>query len=159
MTQTDFEPNLSFVTLADDGYTLQLNGESNYSVRLPLDISRKKAAEKQNAIESTILNACNSFGVDYVSMDNIKRRAKEIVDLLDKRWAIVRGEKGSKKSRPKVTSPHIIGLEISESLRNKGFRLFRDDSYIFLRDRKGNHAHSYIYKGWEKTHKEVRRGS
>ena len=72
--------NLSFVTLADDGYTLQLNGESNYSVRLPMNISRIKASEKQKAIESTILNACNSFGVDYVSMDNVGQRAKRIVD-------------------------------------------------------------------------------
>jgi hypothetical protein len=85
MTQTDFEPNLSFVTLADDGYTLQLNGESNYSVRLPMHISRKKASEKRKAIESTILKACNSFGIDYVSMDNIRQRAKEIVDLLYER--------------------------------------------------------------------------
>jgi hypothetical protein len=82
MTQTDYEPNLNFVTLADDGYTLLLNDDQRYSVRLPLNISRKKAAEKQNAIEYTILNACNSYGVDYVSMDNIKRRAKEIVDVI-----------------------------------------------------------------------------
>jgi hypothetical protein len=67
MTQTDFEPNLSFVTLAGDGYTLQLNGDQRYSVRLPMNISRKKAADRLNAIESTIRNACNSFGLNTVS--------------------------------------------------------------------------------------------
>jgi hypothetical protein len=90
MTQTDFEPNLSFVTLADDGYTLLLNGESNYSVRLPMNISRIKAVDKQKAIESTILDACNSYGVDYISMDNIKQRAKEIVDLLYERARVTK---------------------------------------------------------------------
>ncbi len=156
MTQTDFfEPNLSFVTLADDDYTLLLNDDQRYSGRLPMDLSRKKAAEKQKAIESTILNACNSYGVDYGSMDNVRQRAKEIVDLLYERWAIVRREKGSKKSRSKMTSSHIIELEISESLQDKGFWLFCDDHYIFLEDREGNQASSYIHRKWEKTAKKL----
>ena len=54
-------------------------------MRLPLNISAIKVAEKQKAIETTILNACNSFGLDYVSMDNVRQRAKEIVDLLYER--------------------------------------------------------------------------
>jgi hypothetical protein len=90
MTQTDYEPDLGFVTLADDGYTLLLNDDQRYSLRLPMGLSRKKAAENQKIIESTILNACNSYGVDYVSMDNIRRRAKEIVDLLYERARVTK---------------------------------------------------------------------
>ena len=110
MTQTDFEPNLSFVTLADDGYTLLLNDDQRYSVRLPMNLSRLKAAEKQSAIESTILNACNSYGVDYVSMDNIKRRAKEIVDVI--------------YARARVTKNHVVQPShpiITEQYRNDYF--------------------------------------
>lgn len=103
MTQTNFEPNLSFVTLADDGYTLQLNGESNYSVRLPMDISRKKAADRLNAIETTILNACNSFGIDYISEDNVKRRAKEVVDLIYERARVSPKDYLTPPSNPVIT--------------------------------------------------------
>jgi hypothetical protein len=102
MTQTDFEPSLSFVTLSDDGNTLLLNGEEKYSVMLPKNMFRKKAADRQKAIETTILNGCNSFRVDYVSEDNVKRRAKEIVDLLYER-ARVNSSSASKKNRDSKT--------------------------------------------------------
>jgi hypothetical protein len=154
MTQTDFEPNLSCVTLSDDDYTLLLNGESNYSVRMPMDMLRKKAGDKQKAIESTILNACNSYGIDYLSKVNVSNLANKVVASLNERWAETRGENWGKKSRPKLTSSNITELEISESLQNKGIRLFRDDQYIVLEDREGNQARSYIYKKLDKTVKK-----
>lgn len=61
MTQTDYEPDLGFVTLADDGYTLLLNDDQRYSLRLPMGLSRKKAAEKQKIIESTMGSSFSDF--------------------------------------------------------------------------------------------------
>jgi hypothetical protein len=91
MTQTDFEPNLSFVTLADDGYMLQLNGESNYSVKLlPMDLSRKKAADKTKIIQESILSGCDEYKIDYVSEENINKCAKEMVDLLYERVRVTK---------------------------------------------------------------------
>ena len=60
MTQTDFESYLSFVSLADDGYAILLNGKKKYSARLPKGLSRKKAHEKQKIVVTTIFKACNS---------------------------------------------------------------------------------------------------
>lgn len=95
MTQTDYEPKLSFATLNDDGFTMLLNGDEKYSVRLPMNILRKKATDRQESIETEMLNGCNSLGLDYVSMDNIQRRAKEVVDLLYERTRV----NNSKKKR------------------------------------------------------------
>jgi hypothetical protein len=103
MTQPDYEPDLSFVTLADDGYTILLNDDRRYSLRLPMGLSRKKAPEKQEIIESTILNACNSYGVDYVDLDNVRRRAKEIVDLLYERARVRTREYSAPPSHPIIT--------------------------------------------------------
>ena len=111
MTQTDFNPDLSFVTLADDGYTLLLNGESNYSVRLPMDISRKKAADRLNAIEFTIRNVCNTFGLNTVNSENIKQRAEEALASLEQRWASARGaESITSKSKPNMEAVKIPPL-------------------------------------------------
>jgi hypothetical protein len=85
LTQEDYEPKLSFVSLDDDNKTILLNGEAKYFVALPVNISRKNAAIKKDIIEKLILDGCDKFKVDYVSEDNINNRAKEVVDQLYER--------------------------------------------------------------------------
>jgi hypothetical protein len=152
MTQTDFEPNLSFVILSDDGYTLLLNGESNYSVTLPMDISRKEAPDRLNAIESTIRNVCNSFGLDTVSEENVRQKAEQVEGLLDERWAILRRENGKTKSRPKLESTNDEGQPFNNTTKEDyalesqghGFSVFpiknpdhREDGNLELEKTKG----------------------
>lgn len=150
MTQTDFEPNLIFVTLVDDGYSLLLNGDQRYSIRLPMDLSRKTVAGKQNAVETEIRNGCNSFGLNTVNSENIRRRAEEAITSLEQRWATAREE----RLRPKMASSNQIELDISYNLKNKGFRLIKDGQTVLLEDGEGNQARSYIYKEWNKTVKK-----
>jgi replicative DNA helicase Mcm len=85
MTQEDYEPKLSFVTLDDDNETILLNGEPKYAVALPVNISRKNAADKRGIIEKLILDGCDKFGFDYVIEENIRNLAKEVVDQLYER--------------------------------------------------------------------------
>ena len=86
----DDNGKLSFMTLSDDNKAILLNGEEKYSSGLPMDLSRRSAAEKRKAVKNAILNACNSFGVDYVSMDNVNVAANEIVDQLYQRPRIAK---------------------------------------------------------------------
>lgn len=82
-TQEDQEePRLSFVTLKDDNLTIQLNGESKYSIRLPASISKKNSADKKRIVEDKILDGCSNFGIDYVSEDNLRNRAREVINQL-----------------------------------------------------------------------------
>ncbi|HEX6253812.1 MAG TPA: hypothetical protein VFZ55_06295 [Nitrososphaera sp.] len=46
-----------------------------------------------------------------------------------------------------------IELDISDNLRDNGFRLIRHDKTILLEDAEGNQARSYIYKEYNKTAK------
>jgi hypothetical protein len=150
MTQTNFEPNLSFVTLAEDGYTLLLNGESNYSIRLPMDISKKKGTDRLNAIESTILNACNSFGLDIVNRENVRHKAGQVEDLLDERWA--------KARTGMMLRPQIESLDItSDGLRQQGFILKKEGQTAVLCDKnKGCNCRLAIYKNdWGKTQRLI----
>jgi hypothetical protein len=82
MISEEEEPKLSFVSLEDDNKTILLNGETKYSAKLPVNMSRKKAADKQKAVETLIYNACAQYGFDYVAPDNVTNRAKEVVGLL-----------------------------------------------------------------------------
>jgi hypothetical protein len=68
MTQEDFEPKLSFVSLSDDNKTIMLNGDEKYSGRLPLDIFRKNKSpdEQTRIVESVIYNICAQRGVDSI---------------------------------------------------------------------------------------------
>jgi hypothetical protein len=75
------ERKLSFVSLTDDNYTMLLNGDVRYSIRLPLDFSRKRAAERQKIIEGLTYNGCTTFELDYISENNVKSLSREIVDL------------------------------------------------------------------------------
>jgi len=75
------ERKLSFILLTDDNYTIQLNGDVRYSIRLPLNFSRKRAAERQKIIESLTYNGCNTFELDYISESNVRSLSREIVDL------------------------------------------------------------------------------
>jgi hypothetical protein len=93
--EEDFEAKLSFASLDDDNKTILINGESSYSTKLPRGISRMKkttAAAKQKMIEKTILNYCNSSGIDYVSEENVRNAAKEIVNQLYERARLVAKE-------------------------------------------------------------------
>jgi hypothetical protein len=58
-----------------------LNGDVRYSIRLPLDFSRKRAAERQKIIEGLTYNGCTTFELDYISENNVKSLSREIVDL------------------------------------------------------------------------------
>lgn len=90
-TQEDQEePRLSFVTLKDDNLTIQLNGESKYSIRLPASISKKNSADKKRIVEDKILDGCSNFGIDYVSEDNLRNRAREVINQLYERTRVTK---------------------------------------------------------------------
>ncbi len=78
------------MTLSDYNKAILLNGEEKYSSGLPMDLSRRSAAEKRKAVKNAILNACNSFGVDYVSMDNVNVAETRLVDRLYERPRIAK---------------------------------------------------------------------
>jgi len=99
LTQEDFEPTLSFVSLSDDNSTILLNGESKYSVTLPMLISRQKAAGKREAIENAILFGCKSFGIDEISDENVKNITKEVVDQFYERDRAVAAAKRARKNK------------------------------------------------------------
>jgi hypothetical protein len=87
MTQEDYEPKLSWLSLSDDNKMIMLNGDEKYSGRLPLDIFRKnKSSDEQTRIvESVIYNICGQHGVDSISSENVRNCAREVVDLFYER--------------------------------------------------------------------------
>lgn len=97
MTQEDYEPKLSWVSLSDDNKTIMLNGDEKYSGRLPLDIFRKNKSfdEQTSIVESVIYNTCAQHGVDSISSENVRNCAREVVDLFYER----RRSSGSKKKK------------------------------------------------------------
>jgi DNA replicative helicase MCM subunit Mcm2 (Cdc46/Mcm family) len=112
----DFEFTLSFVSLSDDNTTILLNGESDYAVVLPDDISIKNAASKMDIIQKLILEGCSKYKGDYVSEDALRNCAKEIVSqfyerarqlkILDSVSDVIRMNKG----RVMLTKAKIIGV-------------------------------------------------
>lgn len=97
MTQEDYEPKLSWVSLSDDNKTIMLNGDEKYSGRLPLDIFRKNKSfdEQTSIVESVIYNTCAQHGVDSISSENVRNCAREVVELFYER----RRSSGSKKKK------------------------------------------------------------
>jgi hypothetical protein len=97
MTQKDYEPKLSWVSLSDDNKTIMLNADEKYSGRLPLDIFRKNKSfdEQTSMVESVIINTCAQHGFDYVSSENIRNCSREVVELFYER----RRSKKNKKKR------------------------------------------------------------
>jgi hypothetical protein len=98
MTQEDYEPKLSWVSLSDDNKTIILNGDKKYSGRLPLDIFRKNKSsfdEQTRTVESVIYNTCAQHGVDSHSSENVRNCAREVVELFYER----RRSSGSKKKK------------------------------------------------------------
>jgi hypothetical protein len=84
--EEDFEPKLSFVSLNDDNKTILLNGESQYSVKLPSYTPIKKDnSEKSKIVEDKIYEGCTSHKIDYVTEENVRKCAKEIVEQLYER--------------------------------------------------------------------------
>lgn len=112
----DFEFTLSFVSLSDDNTTILLNGESDYAVVLPDDISIKNAASKMDIIQKLILEGCSKYKGDYVSEDTLRNCAKEIVSqfyerarqlkILDSVSDVIRMNQG----RVMLTKAKIIGV-------------------------------------------------
>jgi hypothetical protein len=96
MTQEDYEPKLSWVSLSDDNKTIMLNGDEKYSGRLPLDIFRKSKSfdERTRIVESVIYNTCAEHGVDSYSSENVRNCAREVVELFYERQ---RSKKNKKK--------------------------------------------------------------
>jgi hypothetical protein len=90
LTQEDFEPRLSFVEPEDDNKTILLNGNPDYSLSLPLNLSKKNYAERRKTVKSVIYNGCTSFGLHYVSDDNVTNLAKEVVDQLYERARVTK---------------------------------------------------------------------
>lgn len=76
MTQQDYEPKLSWVSLSDDNKTIMLNGDEKYSGCLPLDTfnsRRNKSFDEQTSVvESVIYNTCAQRGVDSYSSENVR---------------------------------------------------------------------------------------
>lgn len=108
------EPKLSFVVLSDDNLTMHLNGESKYLVKLPINISKKNSADQMRIIKSKLLGGCDNYGLYYVSEDNIRNRAKEIVDQLHERPRVVKTVTVSDAIRihegKVITTGKIIGV-------------------------------------------------
>jgi hypothetical protein len=97
MTQENYEPKLSWVSLSDDNKTIMLNGDEKYSGRLPLDIFRKNKSfdEQTRVVESVIYNTYAQHGVDSYSSENVRNCAREVVELFYER----RRSSGSKKKK------------------------------------------------------------
>jgi hypothetical protein len=89
MTQEDYEPKLSWVSLSEDNKTIMLNSDEKYSERLPLDLfSRKNKSsfdEQTKIVESVIYNTCAQHGVDSYSSENVRNCAREVVELFYER--------------------------------------------------------------------------
>lgn len=87
MTQTDYEPDLSFVILHDDNLTMLLNGEPSYPVALPKSISKKKKRDDRiRIVKKKIFEGCNEmYYLDYVSEENVTKLTKEVVNVLYER--------------------------------------------------------------------------
>jgi hypothetical protein len=91
LTQEEhFEEKLSCVVLHDDNITMLMNGESGYPTRLPITISKKSSDDKKRIVEDKILDGCGKYRIDYVSEDNLKNRAKEVVDQLYERARVAK---------------------------------------------------------------------
>jgi hypothetical protein len=90
LTQEDFEPKLSFVSLLNDNITMMLNNNPKYLVRLPISISKKNAEDKKRIVKEKIFEGCSNFGMDYVSEDNVNHRTKEVVDQLYERARVTK---------------------------------------------------------------------
>jgi replicative DNA helicase Mcm len=116
MTEEDFEVKLSFVSLDDDNLTILLNDKPQYTIALPVNISRKNAASKRDIIQKLILDGCDKFQIDYVSEDNIKNTAKDVVDQFYERprelkiTASVSDVIRMNEERVMLTSAKIIGV-------------------------------------------------
>lgn len=85
----DEEPKLSFVVLSDDNKRILLNGEAKYSIELPLRFVRKNA-NKQRMIEDAIFEGCHNKGLDYVTPENVKKLAKQVVDQFYERGRVAK---------------------------------------------------------------------
>ncbi len=81
MTQEEqpYEPKLSFVQPSDDNKRILLNGDPKYSIELPASFTRKNA-NKEKMVEDAIFGGCENKGLDYVSTENVRKLAKEVVD-------------------------------------------------------------------------------
>ncbi len=95
MTQQDYEPKLSWVSLSDDNKTVMLNGDEKYSGRLPLDIFRKSKSfdEQTRIVESVIYNTCAEHGVDSYSSENVRNCGREVVSFSMKGGGVRRTRK------------------------------------------------------------------
>lgn len=111
MTREDYEPKLSWVSLSDDNKTIMLNGDEKYSGRLPLDIFRKNKSfdEQTRIIESVIYNTCAQYGFDYVSSENVRNCAREVVELFYER-------RRSKKNNKKILGSTQWGNSSSKTI-------------------------------------------
>jgi hypothetical protein len=94
---------LSSVTFSSDNETLVINGNSKWVVKIPIYISKKNAADKKKIIENAILDACNNYGIDCVSHENLKKLAKEVVDSFYEKARVVKHEHATPPSHPIIT--------------------------------------------------------
>ena len=106
---------LSFATLTDDNTAIMLNGESDYTVKLPKSIVKKKPDSKRKTIEDALYEGCTKYNIDQVSTDNITKIAKELVDALCERLRV------NKNYVPPPSSPVI-----AEKYKNDYFEYLLD---------------------------------
>jgi replicative DNA helicase Mcm len=111
MTQEEFGAILSFASLLDDNKTILINGNPEYSVKLPSGISKKNAIDKQKIIYTLILNFCNARNVDYVSLQNVRGIAKEVVAQIHERARL------AEKIKEDKTGALLDTLSVSDALR------------------------------------------
>ena len=73
------EQLLSFVQLSDDNKAMFLNGEKQHSLSIPINFSKKSIDTQIKITESIIYNGCVSYNYNYVSSENVNKRAREVV--------------------------------------------------------------------------------
>jgi hypothetical protein len=84
--EKEFEAYLSSVKLNDNNLTILLNGEVHYPIALPKNISKSKNREERLCkVEKKLYEGCQMYNIDYVSQDNVRKFAKDIVNWLYER--------------------------------------------------------------------------
>lgn len=103
--------------------TILLNGEQAYPILLPKYISVKRMREdKTRIVQNKIYEGCHMHGIDYISQDNVRKLAKEIVNLLYERAAASKAaeESSSKKEeeeqRQQQQQEQQPAIELTEDL-------------------------------------------
>jgi hypothetical protein len=119
-SDTDFQGTLSFVKLLDNNATMLLNGEPGYPVVLPRNLSSEKKSREDRIliVMKKIFEGCDMYYVDYISEQNVRKLAKEIVFLLYERATLQRLQERMKKKKKMVAMIMVMKAPLEQSKRS-----------------------------------------